>query len=206
MRIQHKSVWLYFWHFSTKNQQIWLLNEPRLPVKGMVKEVPLHVERQVFTTTLFWKLTSWQWRLSLLRRWNALYIKLGVRSNMRHNLQDTHSHCPVVVSSTTVWCRITGNHSQNVCSSLERWYLKVMSVSSPSNWQRQEKPTNWVTEAADVLANFFSLQTLMGINWIFWCTCNYYDFTTPITSKCCSMCYRLAVNYRGSFKIHHFWG
>ena len=33
----------------------------------------------------------------------------------------------------------------------------------------------------------------MWINWIFRCICNYYDFTTPINSKCCSICYRLAV-------------
>ena len=28
---------------------------------------------------------------------------------------------------------------------------------------------------------------------IFWCICNYHDFTIPINSKCCSICYRLVV-------------
>ena len=41
---------------------------------------------------------------------------------------------------------------------------------------------------------------IMRIHWIFWCICNYYyDFTTPPNSKCCSICYRLAAIWRGSF-------
>ena len=51
--------------------------------------------------------------------------------------------------------------------------------------------------------DIFSRLTLMQIRWIFWCICNYYDFTTPINSKCCSICFRLAVAWRGSFWDPH---
>ena len=37
----------------------------------------------------------------------------------------------------------------------------------------------------------------MRIHWMLWCSCNHNDFTTPIISKCCYICYRLAVIYRG---------
>ena len=57
----------------------------------------------------------------------------------------------------------------------------------------QEKPTNCETKAADVLDKLFSQQTLKRIHWIFWCIWNYFDFTTPTNSKCCSNCYRSAV-------------
>ena len=40
---------------------------------------------------------------------------------------------------------------------------------------------------------FFSRQTLLRINWIFWCIWNCYDFATPANSTCCSICYRLVV-------------
>ena len=33
----------------------------------------------------------------------------------------------------------------------------------------------------------------MRIDWIFCGICNYFDFTTPLNSKCCSICYRLTV-------------
>ena len=51
----------------------------------------------------------------------------------------------------------------------------------------------------------FSRQTLTRIHWIFWWICNYYDFTTPINSKCCSTCYLLAVICMGSFCGSQFW-
>ena len=72
----------------------------------------------------------------------------------------------------------------------------------------QEKPTNCGTHAADVLAKFISRQTLMRIHWIICWTWNDNDFTTPISSTCCSICYSLAVNERGSFVIPNFvrWG
>ena len=54
---------------------------------------------------------------------------------------------------------------------------------------RQETPTRCGTKDADVLDTFLSRQTLMRMHWIFWCICNYYDITTPINSKCCSICY-----------------
>ena len=31
----------------------------------------------------------------------------------------------------------------------------------------------------------------MRLYWTIWCICNYYGFTTPINSKCCSIYYRL---------------
>ena len=37
------------------------------------------------------------------------------------------------------------------------------------------------------------LQSSVWTHWIFWCICNYYDFTMPTNSKCCSICSRLAV-------------
>ena len=63
---------------------------------------------------------------------------------------------------------------------------------SANTKNRQEKPTNCVSKTADVLDKFFSRQTLMRIQWILWYICNYYEFTTPINSKCGSICYRLA--------------
>ena len=56
-----------------------------------------------------------------------------------------------------------------------------------------KKPTNCGTKAADVLAKFFTRETLMRIHLIFWCSCNNYDFTTPFNSKCFSMCFLLGV-------------
>ena len=50
----------------------------------------------------------------------------------------------------------------------------------------------WDYKAADVLGKFCNQQILMRIHRIFWCICNYYEFTTPITTKCCSICRRLA--------------
>ena len=48
---------------------------------------------------------------------------------------------------------------------------------------KHEMPTNCGTKAGDVLANFFSQQTLTRINpLILWWSCNYKDFTTPINS------------------------
>ena len=38
----------------------------------------------------------------------------------------------------------------------------------------------------------------MRIHGIFWCICNHYDFTTPNIPKCCSICYRLAIIWKGS--------
>ena len=46
----------------------------------------------------------------------------------------------------------------------------------------------------------------MQIHRIFGCICNFYDFTTPISSKGCSTYYRLAVSLRGSFEIPNFVG
>ena len=69
----------------------------------------------------------------------------------------------------------------------------------------QKKPTICGTKATNVLDKFFSRQTLIWINWIFWCICNYYDFITPTNSKCCSICYRLAVK-SASFEIPNFRG
>ena len=46
----------------------------------------------------------------------------------------------------------------------------------------------------------------MRIYWIFWCICNQFDFTTPFSSKCCSICNRLAVIQRGSFGYPQFRG
>ena len=62
------------------------------------------------------------------------------------------------------------------------------------------------TRAADMLANFVGRSPLMRINWIFWCTCNYHDFPTPINSKWRTNCHRLAVIWRGSLKIPNFGG
>ena len=50
----------------------------------------------------------------------------------------------------------------------------------------------------------FSWQTLMRIQ--SQCICNCYDFTTPIRSKCCSICYCLAIIKSGSFEIPNFGG
>ena len=42
--------------------------------------------------------------------------------------------------------------------------------------------------------------TLLRNNWIFWCTCHYYDLTAPINSKWRSVCYRLAAIPMSSFE------
>ena len=57
--------------------------------------------------------------------------------------------------------------------------------------------------AADVSDKFRKPATIMRIHLICWCICNHYDFTMPISSKCCCICYRLAVIYRG-FGDPHF--
>ena len=54
----------------------------------------------------------------------------------------------------------------------------------------QEKPTNCETKAADV----YNQQIQCEATEYFWCICNCYDITTPINSKCWSICYRLAGN------------
>ena len=46
----------------------------------------------------------------------------------------------------------------------------------------------------------------MWIHIIFWHICNYYEFTKPINSKRCSICYCLAVIWMGSFGDPQFWG
>ena len=56
-----------------------------------------------------------------------------------------------------------------------------------------------------MLVKYFSQQNLMQIHLIFWCTCNYYDFTKPINSKFCSICHRLAVIWKGSFGGFPIW-
>ena len=56
------------------------------------------------------------------------------------------------------------------------------------------------------LQNLLVGKKLMRIHWIFWCICNYYDFITPINSKCCSTCYCLAVIWRGSLGEPNFGG
>ena len=73
---------------------------------------------------------------------------------------------------------------------------------------QQEKHTNCGTKAADVLAKFWAgnfnanpLNILVHLQ--------FYDFTTPTNSKCCSMCYFLAVIWRGNFgglQICGVWG
>ena len=69
--------------------------------------------------------------------------------------------------------------------------LLFWSLSCHDNTMTK-KPTNGGTKAADVLDNFFGWQTLMWIRWIFRCICNYYDFTWPISSKYCIICYTVS--------------
>ena len=76
----------------------------------------------------------------------------------------------------------------------ERWHLNsvLLQLSTHvvdfliccSKQQKQENLTNCGTKAADVLDNF--LASKLKCNPV-----NYYDVRTPITAKCCSICYRL---------------
>ena len=78
-------------------------------------------------------------------------------------------------------------------SAVARRTVQLTHDNNKDNSTRQEKPSNCGTKAADVLDKIFSRQTLMRIHWICWCFSNYCDFTTPVNSKCCSICHRLAV-------------
>ena len=63
--------------------------------------------------------------------------------------------------------------------------------SSPPSKETRKADKLW-DEGRRCAGQNFGRQTLMRLRWIFWCIYNYYDFTTPLNSKYCSICYRLA--------------
>ena len=139
---------------------------------------------------------------------NTLNQWLEINDNMRNWLSKLIS---ISVSSCT-WLFL---FSAYTCTSDGPLYLMVVLEWRESSYNRfrlsypaflsfivnKKSP-----QGRRCAGKFFSRQTLMRIHWIFWCICNYYDFTTHISSKCCSSCYRFVIIKRGSFEIPDFGG
>ena len=80
----------------------------------------------------------------------------------------------ILVNTTT---KVNSNNNNNKKS------LQIVGLWPPMCWEI-----------------FFILKTLVRIHWIFWCICNYYDFTTPIHLL------PVGCNLNGKFCDPQYWG
>ena len=109
-------------------------------------------------------------------------------SNACGTLSPTHDEVwPLLAGVTPKWQGIGVGNKKPTKELKLRW---SDIVSSNSQDTQDKNSPQIVGLRPPMCSQILRRQTLMRINWIFWCSCNYNDSTTPINSKCCSIIFR----------------
>ena len=90
----------------------------------------------------------------------------------------------MILVATTLWWRTV-------------WIISIYMCNS------DKKSPQFVGLKTPMCLQIFSQQTLMQIHWIFRCICNYHDFTTLISSKCCYLLPRGSKWYQSKSRPKH---